>query len=135
MKDSSNGMAEKRKEKGEEMSNQGFTPGPWKIEWMDAKLYLGEDNVIGEFPVGIFSGKGRNKLYVWRRLFDNFKNEDARLVAAAPDMYEALKLALSFLDHSEPSTGTEREVIDLCKMALAKAEGGNNGQKKDRRSS
>ena len=128
MKDSSNGKAEKRKEKGDEMSNQGFTPGPWKIEWMDAKLYLGEDDdVTGEFPVGIFSGKGKNKLYVWREEFDRFKNEDFRLIVAAPDMYESLKMALASLDHSETATGTDREVIDLCKMALTKAEGGNNG--------
>lgn len=45
---------------------------------------------------------------------------NARLIAAAPDLLEALKLAVRQNDHDMPMTGEE---LRVCRAAIAKAEG------------
>jgi hypothetical protein len=62
------------------MSETKFTPGPWKV--------IGPYEVLG-------TGKGYYKLRNSAVIQDyedwGFTKEDARLIAAAPDLYEALK--------------------------------------------
>lgn len=47
--------------------------------------------------------------------------EDARLIAAAPELLEALKAAQSFIEIISPFEG---EVCRMVRKAIAKAEGG-----------
>jgi len=81
------------------------TPGPWKIKGQ---------NIIGNEKNGFvctWSGRKAN----------------AHLISAAPDMYEALKEALSWLnkygEHAPITFGGEGELANKICQALAKAEG------------
>lgn len=47
---------------------------------------------------------------------------NARLIAAAPEMYEALKKALQIIEAEKESCGIYQAHIDLIKSAIAKAE-------------
>ena len=53
---------------------------------------------------------------------DVFEIEDARLISSAPDLYEACKHTVAFLDHAPENVGV---VLDMLKAALAKANGRN----------
>jgi len=105
------------------VSESKFTPGPWIV----ARTPSG----IPKWAEGDFVGKdgldGFAILIVPTLKVDESRDLEmqasARLISAAPDMYEALKLALAFLDHSESATGCKLDAFDLCEMALAKAEG------------
>jgi hypothetical protein len=112
------------------MTDAKFTPGPWAYigeDDDDFVVYAGEQyvtNVGGErirpvqFPVdGVVA-------------FDVRDQANARLVAAAPDLYEVAKIALSYADEAmEAGGGLERCDIGLrvdyetCCAALAKARG------------
>lgn len=111
------------------MSKPAFTPGPWQT---DAEC--GDESVLG--PDGamvadcaIF-GMRVNRT-------EHINRANARLIAAAPDMYEALQATLLFHSASpwdcekqnrwRELTGkdeaTTRALCDLVRAALAKAEG------------
>jgi len=84
-----------------------FTPGPWHVR-------LGEDyyHVHGKVQVA---------------LVENWIAEDprgnARLIAAAPDMYEAMKAILAVINDPRPIfPGTA--IGDKLREVLAKVEGG-----------
>lgn len=86
------------------------TPGPWKIGWWKhsfeshhgASIRLGNGFIIA----GVFSGK-RDWLQKDRKAEAN-----ARLIAAAPDLYEALKrIAKAFEDDS-------RDVLIMYQIAM-----------------
>lgn len=49
-----------------------------------------------------------------------FSMEDAQLIAAAPDMAEALRLAFTFLD-ANYSNADMPDILPACRAALAKA--------------
>lgn len=65
------------------MSNQQFTPGPWKVDLYRRYVYVvaGDDFVICE------RGEEAEETLA-----------NAHLIAAAPDMYEALQYALRELE-------------------------------------
>lgn len=66
------------------MSKQSYTPGPW--QWSNGRLL---HNVPGEYSDTILDIQDK----VWRPT-----EEDARLIAAAPDLLEGLKKALEPLE-------------------------------------
>lgn len=86
------------------------TPGPWEFNvsstntsriWLpaiDAGLYLRCDEILDMAP-------------------------NTRLIAAAPEMLEALKTALRELEHLNKHCGASPMVIDEIEAAIAKAEG------------
>ncbi|HEX7387846.1 MAG TPA: hypothetical protein VF285_11325 [Castellaniella sp.] len=107
------------------MSTQ-HTPGPWLAR------------AIGTFnePGYAVFWEDRSKSGVHTRRLDYkgcFTEADAHLIAAAPDLYEALKLALKALNAigqemtvGERYTNAGQYLIDAlppCTTALAKAEG------------
>ncbi|MGU0641396.1 hypothetical protein ACSEOW_29955 [Pseudomonas aeruginosa] len=65
------------------MSKQSYTPGPW--QWSNGRLL---HNVPGEYSDTILDIQDK----VWRPT-----EEDARLIAAAPDLLEALTEAADIL--------------------------------------
>jgi len=87
-----------------------FTPGPWKVQRYD------NGNSYAISPVG--SAKVIAKLQ--SKTFDNKAN--AHLIAAAPEMYEALKEIYQLLEKHEPHWYL-RKHYNLVAKALAKAEG------------
>jgi hypothetical protein len=93
------------------------TKGPWK--WEDSALVDVEGNEV----IGIFSAHGEHK--AWLRV-----NPDGNqtLIAAAPEMYEALKLALedlynTFPEEAEYELIDRRESIRKAEQAIKAAEG------------
>lgn len=99
-----------------------FSPGPWVVTPTAIEFEKEKDALVGEFDV---------ILPVKSMSFPEIK-ENARLIAAAPEMYEALKAIKDTLgaiewgtpEHAEELLG---EVIDKfydsIKGILAKAEG------------
>ena len=103
------------------MSETKFTPGPWYIRktgkhWNNAEL----DNIE------ICYGKDDECI-----CDTVYQDSDARLIAAAPDMYEALKEVVRYTAPGGARTITEamesikwyERVKEQINAALAKAEG------------
>jgi len=107
------------------MSEIKHTPGPWGISSESPKIvkqydFLGETNVI----VGSSSG------YTGSAFFptDDEAVHNARLIAAAPEMLEALKEAIEtikFLSTRDNSWG-EQIVCEDLQAIVAKATGGQS---------
>ena len=95
------------------MNNTKHTPGPWK-----SNPYV--HSMIHGFAV--YSDKS-----CVDKIADDIKREaDARLIAAAPEMLEALKEALLDLESLEGETKDDLCLtrIEQIKAAIAKATGG-----------
>ena len=95
-----------------------FTPGPWRV--------AGEDKNF----VYALSQSGANSFWAHvqsagiDRITENEKAANARLIAAAPDMLEALTALLArFDDNPELSELIGRVEIERARAAIAKAEG------------
>ena len=106
------------------MKTTNHTPGPWKIEkceengpFLDSfyisanvKEWDGNESqrIVCRFPTGTgqFSETGRENL------------ANARLVAAAPEMLQALQCVVDLLGDQEGI------FIEQCKAAISKAKGG-----------
>jgi len=100
------------------------TPGPWKaIEWAtNARTTVVSDARVGRIVVAECSGQGRHT---------NESLADAQLIAAAPELLDALQAAQqeflglsSYLETCEPVTIIENldAVIASLKAKQAKAE-------------
>lgn len=86
-----------------------FTPGPWAVGRMlnpkNAMAIIGDgDTVVAIMPSD------------WN--FCTYSPDDARLIAAAPDLLEALKDAVEYMKHHLPD-----EVLAPHLAAIAKASG------------
>lgn len=101
------------------MRDNTFTPGPWIWAEGNKGLYgAGPDNAVLAF-------------YHYEGMHLSGKTEisqecNARLIASAPDMYDALWEAVELSDRTLPESGRTAEcqrVYDLCVAALKKAEG------------
>lgn len=78
------------------------TPGPW--QW-DGKFTVSIPHADGKIPFRVQPG-------------------DARLIAAAPEMYEALQMVLSLVrDQAMSGHFLSIEIREVLNTALAKAEG------------
>ena len=98
------------------MNNPKHTPGPWKaVEWSDDRI---------EFTAGYeFSADGH--LLPLDSMSTNNYDEvhaNARLIAAAPDLLEALMLMLDQFTKT-PSTLKDSEARCKAHAAIAKAMG------------
>ncbi|RDC59755.1 hypothetical protein HME9302_00950 [Alteripontixanthobacter maritimus] len=99
------------------MSRVSHTPGPWRIKRWSGK----EAQVIGTVPIASGPQKGELPFISLPA-----SNADACLIAAAPDMLEALeecKRQLEYLDGRSPS-GTTPATLLRVRAAIAKAKGG-----------
>lgn len=83
------------------MSKLKYTHGPWMVEVHDQQT----DVINDYFTVA-----------------SNLSNDDAALVAAAPDMYEALLLIKKLITDGEDVMQSLEMIVD---STLAKAEGGS----------
>lgn len=93
--------------------NGAHTPGPWLPEWELSR---------GTFcQVAAFSTEGNRIL---RCAIESFRPvDDARLIAAAPDLLEALREAESVVDALDRSGYSQGDVLAAIRAAIAKAEG------------
>jgi hypothetical protein len=91
------------------MTDTKFTPGPW----------IANRRYIGVPKHKSFIGEMRDHNGNWRDSDQSIAN--AHLIAAAPELYAALDLALSHM--SEPDCVIWRDIQSRAKSALAKARG------------
>lgn len=91
------------------------TPGPWHIG-------RGADGlpIIHTAP-DTFSSSGQGVAHVCKRTMCQEHTANARLIAAAPEMYEALR---ALIERSDANDGDGLLVaFDAARAAIAKAEG------------
>ena len=101
-----------------------FTKAPWRSDEYDstiiwAKSLGGCRLEESEFMLAQARGWGH------LQYLDNgteIQDANAQLISAAPDLYEACKHTVAFLDHSPENVGV---MLDMLKAALAKANGRN----------
>lgn len=107
------------------MSEQPFTAGPWEVagQFVRTPFRRGDPNAIGLMIADVRFG-------IWTPAQHE---ANARLIAAAPAMYEALKLARAFaeaeVENREHAGGTmsdyineAQEVVDAIDAAISQAE-------------
>ena len=93
------------------------TPGPWEATGSNGYLNqcgIGRRSAHGIDPIGAAYGAGAEL------------EANARLIAAAPEMYEALRLAQESIGRftsDEGSTDRDFDIADTVAAALAKANG------------
>lgn len=102
------------------MSNKSFTPGPWVIDAADVGAEFNIDSADGGTSVGITSQIFRDK--------DNeIRRANTQLIAAAPDLLEALQCLKRELILSDVDLGYIeshfRKHIDMASAAIKKALG------------
>lgn len=106
---------------GDAVSEAKFTKGPWV--WVD-KLLQGRAKYAGPYDNGGFvSADG--EMVCWFGDAEQYypsdgeapSDEDKHLIAAAPDMYEALELALDLFVYQDSAC------YEIGRAALAKARG------------
>ena len=96
------------------MSNH--TPGPWSLEFVGNTEPSGTGHDLWDVM-------GPNLLV---SVAENVHDRNARLIAAAPEMYEALRLAQESIGRftsDEGSTDRDFDIADTVAAALAKANG------------
>jgi hypothetical protein len=89
------------------------TPGPWRY-WI-----CRVDNRLDP-PMYDYAQFANPKEHVFRAPMLYLREADARLIAAAPELLEALKLAVRQNEHDMLMTGEE---LRNARAAIAKAEG------------
>jgi len=91
--------------------SEGFTPGPWAVERADDAYCIANVGNLVIMPCG---GKVKH---------DNAE-ADARLIASAPDLLEALEMIVAEADSYTARTGKPvYNWLDQARAALAKARG------------
>lgn len=94
---------------------RGHTPGPWKVA----------NSVENDF-VGIYPDTGKMEFPIAKMPEVAYKSqaENARLIAAAPDLLNALKAVLPMLEAVRMQVGfgkTQEKRIEVAKAAIARA--------------
>lgn len=97
------------------MNKPKHTQGPWIVAKEKTIIRTGELLVASTEPLEAFIGTG---LREYNRAT---REANARLIAAAPEMLEALKVALKHLDIESGGYSIQTQV----KRAIAKATGGD----------
>jgi hypothetical protein len=93
-----------------------FTPGPWKV--LPAHHCIPGYHVCGQIVADTFTD---------RNAYDDPSEADQLLMAAAPELLEALRLTREALKRvfADPNMaeGDARQALALADIAIAKAEG------------
>ena len=103
------------------MPETKHTPGPWQIWTSNSWRRIGS-NATGRTVVEpITQNDGHPDLH-----FSNggFEGLDARLIAAAPELYEALKDVVNYFWGTDPPALEEGDVQQLVEAAIRKADAG-----------
>lgn len=98
------------------MSNTKFTPGPWVYKQYQKGVWgVGDPNTNDQIA----------KLE-WNKEYDSEAGANAALIAAAPELYEALgNLLLEYSAISDSGNANHKNEIAAANRVLAKARGEN----------
>lgn len=102
------------------MSEMKFTPGPWlagREGYNEGVVYSMYDGICQVFGVPMNAWADD----VGSEFSEGMAN--ARLIASAPDLYEALKACLAYIEDDE-GADSKHPAGDMARAALSKAEGG-----------
>jgi hypothetical protein len=127
------------------MSEHNHTPGPWRWQGEDYRGDWGWQLLVGPSGEGIICGQESSgpykRLHAFRPIDPKYcktgfhetgdsapavhvREADARLIAAAPDLLNALKAAYAvLLSASADEVPRLAERLELARAAIAKAEG------------
>lgn len=100
-----------------------FTPGPWKMQ--RAK----EPDNVGGFDCAIYAGASDNAIIVaeaYEVVDYGIRTNvlaNARLISAAPELYEALQFCLQWIEDDEAAHGRAFGAGNMARAAIAKADG------------
>jgi len=89
------------------------TPGPWVVEYYDSV----RSKANGEFVCNAITYNKYGRTEEQRLLL---QEANARLIAAAPDLLEALK---KYQQYNRLKNDSDAEIYDIAETAIAKAEG------------
>jgi hypothetical protein len=97
-----------------------LTPGPWALDCAEEDAYyrciMAQQKIVARVMLRGIMG---NKL--------DYAEANARLIAAAPEIYDALRDVFEYLDAiPESAAGGDDEAVNLarkCRAAIAKADG------------
>ena len=101
----------------------GISPAPWKVD--DRELGCDNEICCEYLSDIIIKGEKRTKVVAkCNAYFDTYK-PDAHLIAAAPELYEALAAMLSCAEKEAPfTTGSGISIsMDMARKAIKKAGG------------
>ena len=99
----------------------GFTPGPWQISGVRSKFTCGHQRDMVAHDVG---PDGDKVCAVWFEEQTGLGWADAKLIAAAPDLLEALKaLRLQALQSTDMDHEWAVEALAMARAAISKATG------------
>lgn len=94
------------------MNTSKHTPGPWVFGDPSAKV---PNRFVRDNQGDVVAYASANDI--------RQAQQDAHLIAAAPAMYEALKLCKAFIDHGPSVTRSAARCKEVYDNALAQAEG------------
>ena len=98
-------------------SESKFTPGHWGL---DAGF---ESSKPGDFDEYWQVHDGADAIACSANCYAENREANAHLIAAAPDLYEAIKSCLNFMENTESELGISLESADQARAALNKARG------------
>lgn len=107
---------------GQTSTTAQHTPGPWRVEDREPCLVivpiwdteLDTDYFMGRHIATVRHG------YIGGDM--GYSGANARLIAAAPDLLDALRACIANFDYYG-NGGVDQDTIDECRAAIAKAEG------------
>lgn len=93
-----------------------YTKGEWEVRGDDAYIVCGKKTIAA--PINTLSSEKDSTLGLEEML------ENAHLISAAPDMYEALEAFILYLEKPHPENKQLKvKALEVAEKALAKARG------------
>lgn len=109
-------MADSENTRNPSEGKPAWTPGPWVM----IRLVDGDEDI---FTVGHRRGGiARMLLHSEKQKAEAVAN--ARLIASAPELYEALTACLNYIENTECELGIKLSCGDKARSALSRAHGG-----------
>lgn len=107
-----------------------YTPGPWKTEHRKGADAMYRTEIFSEQHGGIATCEWTPK-HCGNGVIETYREANARLIAAAPELLEAAKLVLEWYEAEDNHSGTDfyqrmqmcRDSEDAVRAAIAKATG------------
>ncbi len=99
------------------MEQTAHTPAPWHVQKESGVFYIEDVNQISVAAVGFNPNYGEDSEHYKSRI------SDAQLIAAAPELLEALKAVVQMEnDRDEESRNFDSERLEYFSSLIAKAE-------------